>query len=413
MRSIPRWGITIADQGAIAISNLLMSVAVSRLGGLDELGKFAIINSTLLIGVGLFRMLLTEPWLLSTRSLEPTPQLRGLIWVAPVPVAAAVGLAAGIVGGEPVWFLAIGVALAWIPQDAGRFIAFKSHRPIVALRSDIAALVVVAGGFTYISLTSLETPLLALLGTWALAQGVALALVSGMLAGATSIAGARRWWTHVCRTSALALSQDSVAYLLANNVSLYLLAVVASVTDVGLVRVVMSIFSPVALVFTGLNMWLIPVLARSGVHEGRAMQRRISLTLAIFSAPALLLAVLVGPTIADVVFNADRALSPFVILMGGLSICAIAVGSPWVAGAKVLERYRPVAWARTASAIVILGSLWLLPGFQSTTGYLELMLGQNVAVGVVAFLVQRGSRYGSPPSVAWSARRQQGNEVDP
>jgi len=376
-------------------------VAVARVGGLHVLGTYAILNVTLLLCLGLSRMLVMEPWLVSKATMSVTPALRWLLVCSSLTGAVVVTCVAVIVGSTPTWLILVIVMLAWIPQDAGRFMAFKSRRPSAALLSDAVVLVSVAtGAFLASNAGSADQALALLLGSWALGQTVGLVTIFRQLTGRIAYSGSARWWKLNLRVTAMSLTHDGFAYLAANNVSLYVLAATASASDVGLIRITTSMFSPVALAFTGLTMWLVPVLTRLSDSEARATQKRVSSLLAIMSVPVLLAAVWIGPEFVSVVFHVDRVPSRVAIATAGLATSLVAIGSPWVASAKVQGRYRPVAWSRTVAAVVTLASLAFFTPAQTAEGFLLLILLQNVLVPTTAVVAIRarktlGSQTGS------------------
>lgn len=382
---MPRWAIAVGDQGVVALTNLALAIAVTRSGGIDALGQYALISTTMLLALGISRMLVTEPWLASRSREAPGPQMRGLVLACSLASAIVIAIVVAVVAqGYVYWYLVVPVGAAWILQDAGRFAAYKASRPMGALHSDALLLVGVLAGMGFSIGVWRTLPLWAVLVSWAFGQALALAVIRREVLGSWALRGGVAWWKRTCQGLSIPLMHDGIAYMVAVNASLYLLAGVASGRDVGLVRVVGSLFSPVALAFTGLTMWLVPLLSRRTRVAGLATQKRVSLILAAGAVPLLVVVVTFGPLIATAVFGNEASPSRVSLLIGGVSTALVAVGSPWVAGAKVQGVYRPVAWARSVMAAATIGALLFLEMAQGVDGYLLLLLAQNFAVVVCA-----------------------------
>ena len=387
-RRVPRWMIAVSDQGLVAVVNLLLSIAVTQVAGVAVLGRFAIISTTILLALGFTRLLITDPWLASRKA--PVRPDRELIWLVAVAAAVTVGVVAVVValgsGGDARWFLACGVAPLVIVQDFGRYVAFRREGPARAFMSDASVLLVGTGVFAVASV----------LGSVGL-TGVLLCWMIGLLSGALVVRprllagmsprGSARWWHTFCRPLATKLALDGVAFLLAVNGSLYLLAYLGTQEDVGLVRIVQTMFSPATLTVTGLTMWLIPMLANRDATRAVEIRRRVTWLLAIGSVPLVALAVVVGPTFARLVFGVSEAPSPLSLCFAAASACLLAVAAPWVASARVSGRYSPIAWTRGLSAVITWGGMILLPALRGTTGYLALLALQSAMIAAAAIAI--------------------------
>lgn len=386
---LPKWLAAVIDQGLIAVTNLTMSVAMARAGGISELGTYALVGTAMLMALGVTRMLVSEPWLASSADNEqPTAELRSIFMVAALASTIPTGLVAVVAsGGRWEWSLAMPISCVWIIQDFGRFSAYKADKPAKAMYSDAAVL---AGTILYLLVSGSvhrHLSVQAVLVAWLVGKSCGLLYVVWDVIGPLTVRGVGAWWMRVCRRLAVPLVHDSAAYMLGIDLSLYLLAAVSSTYVVGQVRVVSSMFSPVALAFTGLSMWLVPTLTRLGGRERETIKRKMTLYLVLLSVPMSALAVIFGPQVAVTVFGGDAPPSRWALLINGLSVSAVAIGSPWIASAKVRSHYAPIAWARTAAAAVILLGVALVPALQSAPGYLALLLIQNLSVLTAARLL--------------------------
>lgn len=392
---LPRWLAAVVDQGLIAVSNLAMSVAMARAGGVGELGVYTLVFTAMVTTLGVTRMLVTEPWLASrTAAGVPPSELRS-VYVAAASVSALATEAVAILssGGRWEWLLAAPITLSWILQDFGRYAAYKQGRPGRALFSDTAALAGTIMSLAASFVVEGRLSVVAVLIAWLVGNLCGLLGIVREILGPMAVRGVITWWMRVCRGLAVPLVHESAAYMVGANVSLYALAAVSSNREVGLVRIVSSVFSPVALAFTGLSMWLVPTLARVGNKESDLLKSRVAVYLGLLGLPLLALAVAVGPRVTVLVFGVDTPPSRLSLLVGGLAACAVAIGSPWVSDAKVRNRYVPIAWARTAGAAVILAGILAIPALQGPAGYFALLLLQNLAILVVArFLCTRPGR---------------------
>lgn len=385
---LPRWVLAVGDQGLVALANLLLSVAVVHVGGVSTLGRFGLVLATMLILLSLARMLLSDPWLASKSAGErPTPQLRYLTFVS----AAIAPLGVGVVvllgcGGDPTWFIACAAASLMVLQDFGRYTAFRSGRPQQAFLSD--GLILLVGGITYAGWCVADGVTLAgALVSWVVGLAAGLLVVVGGVFGPTSTRGVREWWTRVCRPLALRLAHDNIAYLIGASGSLYLLAYLAAPSDVGVVRMVEMVFSPVVLVTTGLSMWLVPFLAQREAADVARLRRLATILLAAAAVPMTVGALVFGPWLIKLVLGVDRTPDEIGLLMGSLSTVAVVVAAPWLASVRVRGNYAPIAWARTAGTVIIVGGLLLAPVLRGSNGYLAVIALQNVLVTVTAIVI--------------------------
>jgi O-antigen/teichoic acid export membrane protein len=385
---LPRWLVAVVDQGLVAILNLALSVTVTQVAGVTTLGRFAIVATTTTLCMGVARLLVTDPWLAS-RSASTTPgsELRWL--VASAAVGAAVVTAVVVLigtGGDRRWLLAVPIAAAVVVQDFGRYLSFRVERTTGAFASDLAVLLGAAVTFGLAAVLG-RAGLAAVLVAWLVGLLVGIAVVAGRIAGPTSPAGALAWWRAHCRFLATRLAFDTVAYMIGVSGSLYLLAYVGTPRDVGVVRIVQTMFSPAALVVTGLTMWLVPFLANRAPGQAERVRARATVWLATGSVPLVVLAVLVGPWFARLVFGVDEGPGFVPLALAGISTLAMALAAPWVAAARVSGHYLPIAWSRAASAVATIVGMVILPALRSTSGYLGMVAFQNAAVAAAAVTI--------------------------
>jgi hypothetical protein len=146
-------------------------------------------------------------------------------------------------------------------------------------------------------------------------------------------------------------------------------------------------FSPAALVVTGLTMWLVPFLANRSPGQAERVRARATVWLVAGSLPLITLAVALGPWFAGVAFGLDGRLSYVALGLAGLSTAAMALAAPWIAAARVSGHYLPIAWARAAAAIATLAGMLTVTTLRSSSGYLGLLAFQNIVVAVAAITI--------------------------
>jgi hypothetical protein len=385
---LPRWLVAIVDQGLVAILNLALSVTVTQVAGVATLGRFAVVATTITLCMGVARLLVTDPWLASrTASPTPIPQLR---WLVALAAGLAAAVTTGVVliscGGDSRWLVAVPIAAAVVVQDFGRYLCFRVDRATGAFASDLAVLTGAAAAFGIAALLG-QAGLTAVLVAWLAGLVIGVLVVGGQVAGPTSPIGALTWWRAHCRHLATRLAFDTVAYMVGVSGSLYLLAYVGTQRDVGVVRIVQTMFSPAALVVTGLTMWLVPFLANRSPGQADRVRVRATWWLLAGTLPLVLLAVLLGSWFAELVFGVEQGPGVAPLTMAALSTLAMAVAAPWVAAARVSGHYLPIAWSRAGASVVTILGMLVLPALRSTTGYLGLLAFQNATVATAAITI--------------------------
>lgn len=388
VRRVPRWVLAVGDQGLVAILNLLLSISVTQVAGVATLGRFAIIYTTILLSLGVTRLLVSDPWLASRVAPQlADSRLRALILACAAGSAVVVAAVVVVAGdGQGVWYLACPVAFALVIQDFGRYTAFKVEKPFQAVLSDLTVLTVAALAFAALAVAG-RAGVGAVLVAWTI--GTLAGAVLGLRWSGVTVrhGGASTYWVRFCRPLATKLALDTLAYLVAVNGSLYLLAYLATTKDVGVVRIVQTVFSPAALVVTGLTMWLVPFLANRSAEATAHARRRVTIWLTAGSVPLILVAVLVGPWFITLVFGVADPPGFVPLILAGISTLGMAVAAPWVAGARVSGNYLPIAWARGLSAVITWVGMIAFSVLRGANGYLALLAVQSLMVAVTAIYI--------------------------
>jgi len=380
--------LAVGDQGLVAVLNLLLSVAVTQVAGVTTLGRFALINTTILLSLGVTRLLVSDPWLASRSAPQQADsRLRALILACAAGSAAVVAVVVALAGGgETVWYLACLVAFALVIQDFGRYTAFRVEQPFRAAMSDLAVLTIAVIGFAVLVVAGYRG-VGAVLVAWTVGTTSGAVLGSRWSGLRVRAAGTADYWVQFCRPLATKLALDTLAYLVAVNGSLYLLAYLGSQEDVGVVRIVQTVFSPAALVVTGLTMWLVPFLANRSTEATAHARRRVTIWLTAGSVPLIALAVAVGPTFISLVFGVDDPPGFVPLTLAGISTLGMAVAAPWVAAARVSGNYLPIARTRALSAVITWVGMIAFPALRGANGYLGLLALQSLMVAATSIFI--------------------------
>jgi hypothetical protein len=383
--------LAVGDQAVVAVTNLALSVVVTHQAGVQALGQFTIVMTTILMAMGITRILVSDPWLASrTAGRAPGPEQRWLMVLAALAAAVVTGVAVQIaLDGEARWFWSCVIAPLVILQDFGRYTAFRREAPARALASDLTILVVGAAVFA-IWVAAADADVAGILIAWAIGLAVATRVSLGLRLGKVSPSGSGAWWRSVCRPLATKLAHDGLAYQVGVSGSLFVLAAVGTHRDVGIVRVVQSTFSPLLLTITGLSMWLVPFLAHRDTERMLHVRRKATALLALASVVGVALAVWAGPWLIGLVFGSEATPERLSLLLAGGWAASAAVAAPWLASIRVAGTYSPIAWTRTAGAAITCLALAVIPWARGVNGYLGLLALQYFLVAIAAFIV--GSR---------------------
>lgn len=392
----PRWASAVADQGVVALANLALSVSIARSSGLQALGTAALLVAAIQVCLGMCRTLLSDPYLAGRDTGVRSALAHARYFLSRGALLTALLILVVVLVIRPdenAWLLVPIIGALVLMQDFGRYCAFKAEKPGRALISDLWILFCVGTTaiLTFTSQARISLPVVLL--AWFTGLTFSILPLRRYVMGRTLALGSRSWWQTRCRALALPLLQDSFAYMISSNVSLYVVAAFAATEEIGIIRIVYSLFSPAALFFTGLTMWLVPTLA-SGHTVSREFLIRTSMATTGIATLLLIIMIVIGPNLALLIFR--EAPSRGDIVAAGLITWLSAVAAPWQAGAKVLNRYGGIAWTRTFTSVSLIGLLAMLHIFQSSTGYLLLQAAQCLAIAVAAVLAVIGSQQTRP-----------------
>jgi O-antigen/teichoic acid export membrane protein len=358
-RALPRaaWGM--ADQGVSAISNVLLTIMVARSSTPHELGEFSLVYIVFVLVLGLTRsrgggVLAIEYADDQAELLKAAPRCTGYYVGVGLCLAFPGLLLSSALGPGDGHMLAI-VCLAlplMLLQDAYRSLFFCQGRPSAAFANDLVWLlaeIVLLG----VAIAPAGAPGTAtLVACWAIA-GVIAALVGIVQTGVVPWVASPLQWLRAHGRIAWPLVLSGFLTQLPAHLVYLTLPLVASVSDLGVIRAAYVFFGPLGVVNSGAAMLALPhavtVRKRGDVP---AMGRRVSLTLAGVSClwAALVVALpepvgraIVGPSWDDTLVTR---------LLLGVSIVAEAVLVGQVAALSALRDTRRLARIRSVSAPV-------------------------------------------------------------
>lgn len=317
-------GGTAVDQILSTVSNLIISIGVSRLAGARELGSFTLIFTTATLLTGFQRSLIAEPLLTlpllvpkqangkarRTTSRKPPPRKppgRGTASRKTAahnaavrkaadrtaaaraahsadPESAAVSSAAVFAFAVAVIALVVGLATgqglvvalaAMIPglllQDLFRYAAFRRQRPWQAAGLDLVWVLGVSAGLPVLAEHHTATVGILIwgLGAW-LAAVVHLAR---RRVRPSSLTEARVWWVRDARRMGGLLALDGVVYTAANQGATYGLAVIVGLGGLGELRSAQIVLGPTGIALTALQLYALPRLAGQAPSTWRDVGR--------------------------------------------------------------------------------------------------------------------------------------------
>ncbi|MEL6615696.1 MAG: hypothetical protein AAFQ43_08165, partial [Bacteroidota bacterium] len=144
--------VSLADQGTVSATRLLLSVLVGRALGADSLGHYALALTAVYLAEGVVETLATLPYTVLRRTSEAPRAYAGSVLTLTTGIGILIGIASGVgalVASGPLQPVLVALALA-LPARAlaegARRIAFAHERVGVALALDVGLAAVLGGG---------------------------------------------------------------------------------------------------------------------------------------------------------------------------------------------------------------------------------------------------------------------------
>lgn len=408
-----RAALAVTDQVVSSGSNFATGVAVARLSGISQFGKYMVVIVIWLVLVGLHRALITDPMVVTARDDDDLRSrlADGLASEAMfgcgagllVAFGGILALAAGHTLGGPLLAMSV-----WLPglliQDYWRAMAFQQTRPGAALANDMV----------FVGVQAVATLVFALVG-WRSVGYMIGAWGLGGMAGALygfrrfpAISGPAQGWRmfgHLWHHSRWLLADFATGYL-TDQVTLLLAAALLTSADFGGFRAASSLLGPILIVLLAeVNLGLPEATRRACSDDPDALPhfaRRLSrVTFSCVAAYGVLVS-LVGRPLLQVVYGPGFSTFSPLITLGALAYAAASLSTGEGIALKAEGRMSLVWRARLLIGAVSLGSMVVLVRWLGVVGagLSSVMTGTSWALSmqVVYHLEQRRTATLEPPS---------------
>jgi hypothetical protein len=305
--------LTIADQGASSISNFALALLVAHYSDARQLGIFALIATTYILGQGLVRSvtsdcLLTRPE--TDDGVMTQYERAGYLTAFVVSTVLALGLLAvsGLLStayAAPLAIFAASFPLMAL-QDFSRFIGISRHDPAYAIRLDVAWLLLFLVAFVILrSMNLVSLPWL--FGAWT-GAGAVVGLTTLRSHVGTGFRQLLSFWIRSERAVGIRFAGQFMLFSCWGNLIFYLLVIVVSIDAVGEIKLALLALGPITVLYSGLQSALISLASKKFREDKQRALRFLliaglatSLAVAIWTAlvyfaPVHLVTSAVGPT---------------------------------------------------------------------------------------------------------------------
>jgi O-antigen/teichoic acid export membrane protein len=345
----------IASTTISGLSNVVVQLVVAALLVPVDYGRFALSAATLLLLLGLVRVVVGQTDLLRGDA-GRDPGALAAAWVVAAPLAAAgcagfaVAGAAGSAEAQAVC-LAVAVSGIFVLQDTARFRCFRMRRAGLALASDLVVLAVALGGLTLVQAS--DAPATTALLVWTAGALAGFLLLAVPLGSAPRFRQGIRW----LRARRDIAAPAGAEFALQSVVPYALYGVIALVGGLGALagyRLIQLVFAPVANLAQGLDAVLMPRIVDS--RDAALARRRWMAQWAVLIAASVLLAVVVAVAPREwgvAIFGATWPLALAFVLPAAIHGVANALAIPAYSALRLLGRARFSLGLRVASVVAI------------------------------------------------------------
>lgn len=367
---------TVLDAATGSLLSLLLVVAATRIGGVEATGQLALMSTVVLTALGFFRLSVGVPYLKAASAGEAQAgRLITAVTVLPCAATLVTGVLLGVVLGSSLIVVTSLWTAAALLQDSQRHLQMGLRRYRSLLVLDLLTLAVTLGLLT-IADSAVEIAL-------GVAFGMSVSAAAGIvmargLVPVRVLEGVAQWW-RTMRSTAGPLVVDGVIYTIATQSLVWVLAIRASVPEVGIYRVALMLAFPMTILQSGLSNIL---LQRLSAEQGRRLSvlgRRMAGRLALVSVGVAFASLLMLPVLNRVLLSSPSvsvalaclvlANAVLVITAEPLSRAAVVQGrvlamatSRAIAGAAALSLCLATGLGLTASgtaAAILIGQLLL------------------------------------------------------
>jgi O-antigen/teichoic acid export membrane protein len=285
-----RRALVMADQGVSSLSNVIVAVMVARSVSAAEFGAFGLAMITYSLALGMSRSVIGDP-LLSRHSHEG-PEARARLAPAMVgamltvsavaaPVVASVGLLLSGSAGSALTALALVLPLVLL-QDMWRYV-FVVDRPARALAIDVVWLVAVG---VALAQAPSDAGVAWYVVAWGLAGGLGAVVAIAMGRPSPGAIRPLVWLSDQRAWSGRFLGEWASAEL-SGNVTTLTLGPIAGLPALGAVRGVQTLYGPLNTIHTGIYLGVVPEGAHLRDDPERLYRLMVRVTRLIVAAAAL------------------------------------------------------------------------------------------------------------------------------
>ena len=336
------------DQAFASLSNVAVSLALTRGAGARGLGDFTVALGVYLIVLGFQRTLIADPLLTSA----PTAQdrdaeraaLGGTVLFSTVASLPVLGVGAILGRSE---FLALAAVLPFVcVQDLLRYVAFRRLQPRSAAVLDFVWTLVSVGTWSLIRTGPVSRAVL----LWG--AGAALSTFSGLFLldlAPGSIRAAWRWWNRHARGFGLALTVEGVVYTVAGQSWVFIVASTLGSTDLGALRAAQMLVALSAPVLAAFSSFALPRMARRAAELTLQDTLLASVASVALAAPAVLCALVAAHPLTRLLYGSSIAV-PHQLLapVAVASLLSAAAAGPYLS-LKARRQGRLLVSTRTAT----------------------------------------------------------------
>ncbi|HEY8527406.1 MAG TPA: hypothetical protein VIL48_20740 [Acidimicrobiales bacterium] len=391
-----RRALVMIDTATSSLSNVLVTIMVAGLLDPTGFGAFSVAMVTYPLAVGVVRAIVGEPWLSAHSTDGPAERNRALADLVPASLVVSLACSAVIAafaavdgGSSTAPLVALALVFPYLGvQDALRHVAIID-RPQVALASDLAWLLIVAG--FVVAAPSGASP------EWfVVAWGVsgAVGLLLAMVALRVPLRRGRAWdWLTQHRTLSSAYFGEYLTARAGGQVVLLLLGAIAGLSALGAVRAAQVFYGPLNVLHAGLYLMLVPDGARRRDRPRSLKRLMVAATVVVSgTAGAWTVAGLVLPDgVGRALFGDTWTDAQELMLPMGLAMVAGGTATGAFAGLRSLAAARHSLRARLYSLPPQLGFTVVGAAVGSAIGYTIGFGIANAVVGVIWWAVFLGA----------------------
>lgn len=392
--------LSLADQGTVSATRLLLSVLVGRALGAEELGHYALALTAVYLVEGVVETLATLPYTVFRHRAETPRQYAGSALLMATLVGLGVGLAAAVaafaIGGplRPVLLVLAAALPARALAEAARRVAFAHERVASAFALDVGLAAILAGGALAADAVGMLTVPLAV-GLYGLGSGIPtlvwLATEGRRLAhldlGCLVPDAVRNWrfgrWVLGTRLTLMGRAHGLP----------WVLAAVAGASEVGLLDAAGKVAGLAVPVLISVANVLTPRVARAFDEAGAPAVRRVVLrtTGALVALTAGLVVVLTaGANLAlGTLYGSAFAGNQALVGVIGLGLVVESIGIAADAGLWAIDRPRVGLWIGLAAlAVLAVVGAFTIPAYGAlgAAGALAVASGTGAALQLAVFL---------------------------